>query len=136
MLILSIETSCDETAISIVEAVGDFPHAKYEILGNALFSQIETHREYGGVFPALAKREHIATILPMLEKALKESGLTTVFTPTLTSDDTNYVHELLNREDGLADQIINFHQVYGRPPIDIIAVTTGPGLEPALCGSG
>jgi tRNA A37 threonylcarbamoyltransferase TsaD len=50
MIILSIETSCDETAISIIEANGDFPYAKYEILGNALFSQIETHKEYGGVF--------------------------------------------------------------------------------------
>ena len=132
MLILSIETSCDETAISIIEANGDFPFAKYEILGNALFSQIETHKEYGGVFPALAKREHIATILPMLEKAISEAKLPTDFTPTLTNEETSQIHKLLNREDGLAQQLINFHKTCGRQPIDLIAVTTGPGLEPAL----
>jgi N6-L-threonylcarbamoyladenine synthase len=132
MIILSIETSCDETAISIIEANGDFPYAKYEILGNALFSQIETHKEYGGVFPALAKREHIATILPMLEKALTESKLTSSFSPTLTPEEKAEVYKLLNRENGLADQVIGFYESYGRPPIDLIAVTSGPGLEPAL----
>ena len=132
MLILSIETSCDETAISIIEAVGDFPNAKYEILGDALFSQIETHSEYGGVFPALAKREHIATVLPMLEKALKDSKIEPTYSPTLTEDQTAYIHELLSREHGLADQLINFHNSYGRPSIEMIAVTSGPGLEPAL----
>jgi N6-L-threonylcarbamoyladenine synthase len=69
MIILSIETSCDETAVSIVEATGDFPHATYRVLGNALFSQIDIHREYGGVFPAVAKREHARTLVPMLERA-------------------------------------------------------------------
>ena len=133
MLILSIETSCDETAISIIETVGDFPDAKYEILGDALFSQIETHAEYGGVFPTLAKREHIATILPMLEKALKEARLEKPdFTPTLTLEEKDHLHNLLNREDGLADQLITFHNSYGKPPINTIAVTVGPGLEPAL----
>ena len=132
MIILSIETSCDETAVSIIEAHGNFPKAKYEILGNALFSQIETHKEYGGVYPALAKREHIATILPMLKKALNEAGLKSVFTPTLTFEEKNYVHKILSHENGLADQILNFYETHGRVPIDLIAVTTGPGLEPAL----
>jgi len=132
MIILSIETSCDETAISIIEASGDFPNAKYEILGNALFSQIDIHREYGGVFPAVAKREHIATIVPMLEKAAQEAKLPSLFTPTQDNKETDHVHKLLSREHGLADQIISFHKNYGRLPIDLIAVTTGPGLEPAL----
>lgn len=132
MLILSIETSCDETAISIVEINGDFPQAKYEILGNALFSQIDIHREFGGVFPTIAKREHIATILPMLEKALREAAVQTIFTPALTTTETTHIHTLLNRENGLADQLLHFHQSFGRPPIDAIAVTCGPGLEPAL----
>src|SRR5690606_39249194 len=51
MRILSIETSCDETAISVVAAEGDFPAATYRILGDALRSQIHLHREYGGIFP-------------------------------------------------------------------------------------
>jgi len=131
MIILSIETSCDETAISIVEAVGEFPHATYKILGNALFSQIDIHREFGGVFPAIAKREHIATILPMLEKALHESGLSSI--PALElPETTTHIEELLNREFGLGDQVLHFHQANGIPPIDVIAVTSGPGLEPAL----
>lgn len=132
MIILSIETSCDETAISIVEAVGDFPHAKYEVLGNALFSQIDIHREFGGVFPTIAKREHIATILPMLEKALHESGLKSDYSPGLTLENTEHIHDLLNRENGLADQVLNFYTERGVPPIDAITVTSGPGLEPAL----
>ncbi|HQT82680.1 MAG TPA: tRNA (adenosine(37)-N6)-threonylcarbamoyltransferase complex transferase subunit TsaD, partial [Candidatus Paceibacterota bacterium] len=58
MKVLAIETSCDETAIAIVEAEGDEQSAQFRVLGNALLSQIDIHREYGGVFPALAKREH------------------------------------------------------------------------------
>ena len=54
MKILSIETSCDETAISIVETDGK----EFNVLGNAILSQIEHHKEYGGVFPTIAKREH------------------------------------------------------------------------------
>jgi N6-L-threonylcarbamoyladenine synthase len=133
MLILSIETSCDETAISLVAVQGDFPHATYEILGDALWSQIDIHREYGGVFPALAKREHAATIVPMLEKAIAESNLTPHdFTPTLEPDTEAKIRELLSREPGLADHLLTFHREHGSFPVDVIAVTSGPGLEPAL----
>ena len=62
MIILSIETSCDETAVSILKAEGDLGDGSavpvFTVLGNAIFSQIELHKEYGGVFPTLAKREH------------------------------------------------------------------------------
>jgi N6-L-threonylcarbamoyladenine synthase len=112
--------------------VGDFPNATYEVIGNSLFSQIDIHREYGGVFPTLAKREHIATILPMLERALAESKLSSDYTPALTPEEKQAIHTLLNRENGLADQLLSFHANVGRPPIDLIAVTSGPGLEPAL----
>lgn len=133
MLILSIETSCDETAISLVEARGEFPHAHYEVLGDALWSQIDTHREYGGVFPALAKREHAATIVPMLEKAIKESGLEPQeFTPAIDNETEARIREILSREHELADQLLTFHREHGAFPIDLIAVTSGPGLEPAL----
>lgn len=133
MLILSIETSCDETAISLVEAEGDFPDATYEILGDALWSQIDIHREYGGVFPALAKREHAATIVPMLQKAILESELRPQeFTPSIDSGLEIKVRQLLEREVGLADQLLTFHRENGAFAIDLIAVTSGPGLEPAL----
>lgn len=133
MLILSIETSCDETAISLVEATGDFPHATYEIYGNALWSQIDIHREYGGVFPMLAKREHVVTIVPMLEKALKESGLEPhEYTPGLTAQQEEEIRTILSRERELADELLTFHREHGAFQIDLIAVTSGPGLEPAL----
>lgn len=131
MRILSIETSCDETAVSIVEANGEFPHATYEILGNTLWSQIDIHREYGGVFPMLAKREHVAIIVPMLKKALEEASLET----SHTEIDTHLRGELealLTREPALAEALIAFHHEHGAPQIDLIAVTSGPGLEPAL----
>ena len=133
MLILSIETSCDETAISLVEATGEFPHATYDILGNALWSQVDVHREYGGVFPMLAKREHVAIIVPMLKKALAESELearedSSDISPHLEEE----IRTLLYREQTLVDSILEFHKTHGTYAIDLIAVTSGPGLEPAL----
>ena len=133
MLILSIETSCDETAVSLVEATGNFPHAKYNILGNALWSQIDVHREFGGVFPSVGKREHIATILPLLEQVMKESGLEPYeFSPSVEDGLEEKVRKTLERETGLANQLLTFYKEQGRFAIDMIAVTTGPGLEPAL----
>ena len=73
--ILSIETSCDETAIAILECIGDEKSAQFRVLGNTLLSQIEIHKEYGGVFPALAKREHAKNLVPILEAALEEAEL-------------------------------------------------------------
>ncbi len=132
MKILSIETSCDETAISLVEATGEFPHATYEILGDALWSQVDIHREYGGVFPALAKREHAAVIVSLLEKCLTEAGV-------LEREQSEFdifleieIQTLLTREPNLADTLLAFAKKYSRVEIDLIAVTSGPGLEPAL----
>jgi N6-L-threonylcarbamoyladenine synthase len=133
MIILSVETSCDETALSLVEVTGEFPHATYEIHGNALWSQVDIHKEYGGVFPALAKREHAATIVPLLEKVLQESGkLEADYSPDLPPETETQIRTLLDREPGLADQLLTFYKENGRQTIDLIAVTNGPGLEPAL----
>lgn len=132
MLILSIETSCDETAISFVTADGEFPDATYEISGNGLWSQAEAHAEYGGVFPALAKREHARTLVPMLEQAAAEADLLEDHSSDLSDADKIKLQELLVREDGLADALIEFFSKYSLPKIDLIAVTNGPGLAPAL----
>ncbi len=132
MTILSIETSCDETAVSIVSTDGNFPHATYSILGNALFSQVDIHREYGGVFPAVAKREHARTLVPMLEKALAEASSLTEETQIFTQEQQEQLTTLLHREPGLAELLITFLESHTKPPIDLIAVTSGPGLEPAL----
>lgn len=132
MLILSIETSCDETAISLVEADGEFPHATYTILGNALWSQIDLHRQYGGVFPALAKRDHVARMVPILEAAINESELEGIPGDTLTEQEESEIRTMLSREETLADAFLQFHSTHGTYEIDLIAVTSGPGLEPAL----
>jgi len=133
MLILSIETSCDETALSLIEATGDFPDATYQIHGDALWSQIDVHKEYGGVFPALAKREHAAIIVPLLHRVFGESGkLEAEDSPRLNTQTEEQVRALLDRDPGLADQLLAFYKEYGAQEIDLIAVTNGPGLEPAL----
>lgn len=132
MNILSIETSCDETAVSLIRADGDFPTATYTILGNALRSQIDLHREYGGVFPSLAKRDHAAIITTLCARALADADLPPAEKPALDATQKQTLHELLTRESGLADELIAFYESTDIPAIDMIAVTTGPGLEPAL----
>jgi len=92
--ILSIETSCDETAIALVEADGGLKNPRFKILENLVASQIKIHRPFGGVVPNLAKREHQKN-LPILYK------------------------KILNTKYKIQDT-------------DLIAVTVGPGLEPAL----
>ncbi|MFM2424312.1 MAG: hypothetical protein RLZZ70_703 [Candidatus Parcubacteria bacterium] len=130
MRILSIETSCDETAISIVEVSGDFPTATYSLIGNALFSQIDIHKEFGGVFPQVAKREHAKMLVPMLEVALRDAELYEAGNTPIEHIET--FTEGLAREDGLADSLITFLNTCTLPELDMIAVTSGPGLEPAL----
>lgn len=134
MNILSIETSCDETAVSIVRTEGQFPDASYEVLGDALHSQIDIHAEYGGVFPALAKREHAKKLIPMLKKALSDAELLHEETSALPQKHVEMLHELLihESESGMIEELITFFQTYEKPDVELIAVTTGPGLEPAL----
>jgi N6-L-threonylcarbamoyladenine synthase len=130
MRILAIETSCDETAVSIIKATGEFPTATYEILGNALVSQIDIHKEFGGVFPQVAKREHAKALVPMLELALSEAELIEVG-ETKVREETK-IRDVLAREDGLADYLLTWLATNELPEINLITVTTGPGLEPAL----
>lgn len=132
MKMLSIETSADETSVSVVSIEGDFPAASYEVLGNALHSQIKLHAEYGGIFPAMAKREHAKAIVPLLKLALEEAGLLEAGNHELTSKKTEDLYETLVREPDLAETLLEFLEQHERPEIDVISVTSGPGLEPAL----
>lgn len=91
MNILSIETSCDETAVAIIK----YENKKTEILSNIVSSQVKLHAKWGGVVPNLAAREHTKNILPVLKEALETAKL--------------------KKEN-----------------IDLISVTQGPGLIPAL----
>ena len=67
MIILGIETSCDETAASVVRGTGE----KIEVLSNVVSSQIEIHKKYGGVVPEVAAREHVLNMLPVVNEAIK-----------------------------------------------------------------
>ncbi len=75
MVILGIETSCDETAICIIEENGPIENAEIRIRANITLSQAELHAPYGGVFPNLAKREHIKNLPVILREVLKESKI-------------------------------------------------------------
>ncbi|HVB20279.1 MAG TPA: tRNA (adenosine(37)-N6)-threonylcarbamoyltransferase complex transferase subunit TsaD [Candidatus Paceibacterota bacterium] len=132
MKILAIETSCDETAIAILEAEGDEKAVRFRVLGNALLSQIDIHREFGGVFPALAKREHAKNLVPILEAALEEAEILHEDTQAIPEDMRAKIATILTREPGLAEQFLEFVSECEPPEIDAIAVTAGPGLVPAL----
>ena len=69
MIILGIETSCDETGVAIYDS------EKNIILGEKLFSQASKHDQYGGVVPELASRDHITKLLPLIKLTLKEASL-------------------------------------------------------------
>lgn len=132
MKILSIETSCDETAISLVEASGGVESPTFSVLANALYSQIDIHKEYGGVFPMLAKREHAKNLTPILEKVLKEAGIIKKESSFVPEEKWEKIKEILKKEDGLYEHFRSFLEPIQKPEIDVICVTSGPGLEPAL----
>ena len=90
-IFLAIETSCDETGLAVLS----LEDKKIIILSQAIASQVDIHKETGGVIPEVAAREHVTVFQPLLKKVLREAGM-----------------ELKN--------------------IDVIAVTHGPGLQPAL----
>src|SRR3989344_9304107 len=102
MKILAIETSCDDTAIALVEVKGGLKEPRFKILRNLVSSQIKLHRPYGGVVPMLAKREHEKNLPKILQK-----------------------FKIGNLKGPSGD-------LRGRSKIDVVAVTVGPGLEPAL----
>ncbi len=68
MLVLGIESSCDETAAALVED-------GHNILSNVVASQVKTHRSFGGVVPELASREHLRNIGYVVRKAFSDAGL-------------------------------------------------------------
>lgn len=69
MIILGIETSCDETGVAIYDA-------KRRLLAHKLHSQVALHAQFGGVVPELASRDHVRKLLPLVKEVLAEAGLT------------------------------------------------------------
>jgi len=133
MTILSIETSCDETALSIIETSGDATVTTFRVLADNILSQIDIHKDYGGVFPMLAKREHARTLVPLLVKTLKDAGLyQKTSRHVIESPLRKEFQDILDHEPELYAQFITEIPHVDRPPFDAIAVTQGPGLEPAL----
>ena len=128
MKILAVETSCDDTGIAVLETRGD-KNPSFSVLSNIVSSQIEVHKKYGGVYPAMAKREHQKNLVPTLIEALKEAGM--LEEKTSKTKDKN-LETILEREQELQKQLIPFLQKYAKPDIDLISVTNGPGLEPCL----
>ena len=72
MIMLGIETSCDETAVSVV---CDDPVPENRILSNVILSQHEEHRPYGGVVPEIAARSHLNHLDHLMERAIDEAGI-------------------------------------------------------------
>ena len=68
MILLSVESSCDETSVSIIKD-------GREILSNVVLSQIDVHKQYGGVVPEIASREHIKGITMVFQEAIQEAGI-------------------------------------------------------------
>lgn len=133
MRILAIETSCDETAIAIVDVEGISPALSFTVLANQVHSQIDLHKQYGGVFPMMAKREHARTLVPLLKTALREAGLYKESSRhVIESPLRKEFLQMLEREPEMYAQFINEIPQIDPPAIDMIAVTSGPGLEPAL----
>ncbi len=133
MKILGIETSCDETALSVLTMKGRFPDIEIETLSNIVSSQTEVHRPWGGIVPNLARREHQRNLVPLLKKTLKESkSVHSQYRWPLTKQEKNIIKQVLGREKNLGRKLKFFLHRYGRPDLDLIAVTVGPGLEPAL----
>ncbi|POF86622.1 tRNA (adenosine(37)-N6)-threonylcarbamoyltransferase complex transferase subunit TsaD [Pseudomonas putida] len=67
MLVLGLETSCDETGVALYDS-------ERGLLADALFSQIDLHRAYGGVVPELASRDHVKRMLPLIREVLADAG--------------------------------------------------------------
>ncbi|XID76054.1 tRNA (adenosine(37)-N6)-threonylcarbamoyltransferase complex transferase subunit TsaD [Alkanindiges sp. WGS2144] len=68
MLVLGLETSCDETGLALFDS-------ERGLLGQVLYSQIQLHAEYGGVVPELASRDHVRKLIPLLEELLQQTGV-------------------------------------------------------------
>ncbi len=77
VILLAIETTCDETAAAVLEAPDPPAVGVPRILSSVVASQVGLHARYGGVVPEIASRAHVRQILPMIDEALRRAGVTT-----------------------------------------------------------
>ena len=125
MKVLAIETSCDETAIAIVEKTAT---GAYVLHKHSLLSQIDQHKEFGGVFPTVAKREHEKALVPLFLQCLENA--TDISLEISNEDITSY--DIFSKNQDLGQAYTEKLQNKKLVGVDAIAVTAGPGLEPAL----
>jgi len=133
MKILGIETSCDDTCIAIINAQKKNGFC-FDILSDIVSSQIEIHKKWGGVWPTLAKRAHQQNLVPVLEQSLKKAGKikTLQSKSEIKKSKLRNLEKIFKREPELLRDFVRFVSKFKKPKIDILAVTTGPGLEPCL----
>ncbi|PIS39665.1 MAG: tRNA (adenosine(37)-N6)-threonylcarbamoyltransferase complex transferase subunit TsaD [Candidatus Nealsonbacteria bacterium CG08_land_8_20_14_0_20_38_20] len=132
MYILGIETSCDDTCISVLKS--QIPSTKsqtkgvnFKILSNVISSQVKLHAKYGGVYPFLAKREHQKNLPIVLKKALKEANF--------SISNFQFLISKKNPNANVSPKAKQFkiqNSKFKIQNLDMIAVTVGPGLEPCL----
>lgn len=136
MIILGIETSCDETALALIETRGEGSRTECRVIDSLVHSQAELHSAYGGVYPTLAKREHGKNLVPLLYKLLADKPLGDPVRKINKNDFTEAVslfkQDLHGQNDELIESLSGADFLIDVPRIDRIAVTEGPGLEPAL----
>jgi len=125
--ILGIETSCDDTCISLIEAEKENPFY-FKVLSNIVSSQTEIHKKWGGIHPTLAKREHQENLTPLLGKTLSVLGSAKV----LPKKKLKCSDSFLEKESRLSKKLLPFLEKTAKPPVDAVAVTVGPGLDPSL----
>ncbi len=130
-LTLTIETSCDETAVSIINFKSEY---KFEILSEMILSQIDIHKEYGGVFPAIAKREHLNNLFPIFIQSLEKANLLEKRKKEkkLPKKTENKIKKILDRDWENFKLLVDFYENYKMPKIKLTIATYGPGLEIAL----
>ena len=148
-LILGIETSCDETAASLIT---ENDQGNPLILSNVVSSQVDIHKEFGGVVPELAARSHIEKIDWIVEKAIKESGkrineidglscespkgafylFVRLTKPEHQIDDKKWVLDLLHQEHVLVVHGSGFSPEFGAGHFRMVCLPPIPVLEEAF----
>jgi N6-L-threonylcarbamoyladenine synthase len=133
MITLGIETSCDETALSLIETRTLNGALECRIIASLINSQADLHSAYGGVFPSLAKREHGKNLLPLLKKLLIEGGyIAGAPSKNYSTIIEKFRVDFAEQNPDLVESFKECDFLKTIPPIDRITVTEGPGLEPAL----
>ncbi|MDE2038042.1 MAG: tRNA (adenosine(37)-N6)-threonylcarbamoyltransferase complex transferase subunit TsaD [Patescibacteria group bacterium] len=165
MIILGIETSCDETALALIETRGSEAGMEMRVIESLVHSQAGLHSAYGGVYPTLAKREHGKNLVPLLGKLLEKAGMqagmgagapedpgvrglsersgsgaSSAGRPETAGAPAPIGAVLESFREEIAPQNPELFETFAAadflkgpaPAIGRIAVTEGPGLEPAL----